>query len=179
MGSGVNRYYNWALFLYVFSMLLTIAGSGISIMIGYLITMDTNPLGPEDKKTLKFMVMVIPVITAALATFRAKQNYSDKWGASKSAAAQIIAEIYKLRAHVNDYDPIQIAADDPDINIADTSGALAQAASQALSFISSMLHVVPTLRLARRSAAQALRRDVLAHRHVRRDVVRGRQVWRR
>ena len=41
---------------------------------------------------------------------------------SRAAAAQIVAEIYKFRAHVGEYDPIASAVADTSISLAETAG---------------------------------------------------------
>lgn len=54
---------------------------------------------------LKRLLLIIPITTSVFAAINGKKRYLQKWATLKTAAAQIVAEIYAFRNDVLEYDP--------------------------------------------------------------------------
>jgi hypothetical protein len=114
---NAQRYRRWGDICFYFSIALTLVSATFAILItkeeytnGIQNALEQH-LGKHlqvDFGVLDFckkLLLVIPVTTSVLAAVVGKKRFLKKWAALTAASAQIVAEIYKFRLLVLDYDP--------------------------------------------------------------------------
>lgn len=109
-----RRYADWA---YLLSLLLSLAAAFLSVY--WSIHMMSECAGkeggakeencrPDDHilHVMKYALLIIPLIAGALGAYISRTRYLQKWGQTLTSAGHMVAEIYKFRCHINEYNPI-------------------------------------------------------------------------
>eukprot|EP00929_Paragymnodinium_shiwhaense_P115629 TRINITY_DN8460_c0_g2_i4.p1 TRINITY_DN8460_c0_g2~~TRINITY_DN8460_c0_g2_i4.p1 ORF type:complete len:726 (+),score=122.27 TRINITY_DN8460_c0_g2_i4:95-2272(+) len=66
------------------------------------------------REGIRLAVILVPVLSSLLATVTQRKRAVEKWSGLHAGAARIVAEIYKFRARVLEYDKDNITTDDDD-----------------------------------------------------------------
>lgn len=105
----VHHFRSWADLCFYFSLVLTLISASVAILItkeDYTTSIQEElPFEVEVLSFLKRLLLVIPITTSVVAAITGKKRFLQKWATLKTAAAQIVAEIYMFRTGVLDYDP--------------------------------------------------------------------------
>jgi len=94
-------------FFYYFSLVLTFISAVCAVLItkkDYIGEM-TNALDFDMGDFFNRLLLIIPIVSTVVASIISKKRLIQKWASLKTAAAQIVCEIYKFRNRVLEYDP--------------------------------------------------------------------------
>ncbi|CAD7922719.1 unnamed protein product [Amoebophrya sp. A120] len=101
----------WADLLYLLQLMLGWFGAFFSVYFSVHVARecagDQHKCGDSDFLYLALtnFLLIIPIVAGALGAYVSHRRYLQKWGATYTAAGQIVSEIYKFRCHVNEYNP--------------------------------------------------------------------------
>jgi hypothetical protein len=99
---NAKRFRFWGDVFYYLSLLFSLVAAAASIVAGLpVITGDAGA-----KEFMFHLLICVPLLSSALGAYISKTRFLQKWGVTHTAAGQIVAEIYKFRCHILEYNPI-------------------------------------------------------------------------
>lgn len=102
-----KRYRAWGDMFFYVSVFLTLVSSNLAVLVteeSYTTSMS-DVLTFDVAQICNTLLLLIPIISSIVGAVISKRRLLQKWAAMKAASAQIVAEIYKFRTVVIEYDP--------------------------------------------------------------------------